>query len=129
MEVLDTDLLVALLRGSEDARLAVERLETEGETAATAITAFELLFGARKSGRPDNLQAAQRLLHALPVLEFTNAAAQKTAELAFELHQKREVLEIRDLLIAGIVEANHATLVTRNIKHFSRIPKLGIQSW
>jgi len=34
-----------------------------------------------------------------------------------------------DLLIAGIAIENDMTLVTHNMKHFSRIPGLKLQDW
>lgn len=47
MVCLDTDLLVALLRGEPRAVSSIEKLEGEGEHLATsAISAYELLKGA-----------------------------------------------------------------------------------
>lgn len=34
-----------------------------------------------------------------------------------------------DLLIASIARARNATLVTRNLKHFKRVPKLKLANW
>ena len=38
-------------------------------------------------------------------------------------------LDDMDLLIAGIAIENDMTLVTHNMKHFSRIPGLKLQDW
>jgi len=38
-------------------------------------------------------------------------------------------LDNMDLLIAGIAIENDMTLVTHNMKHFSRIPGLKLQDW
>ncbi len=48
--ILDTDILVALLRADPAANRAIEKLHDTGEEiATTALTAYELLRGARVS--------------------------------------------------------------------------------
>ena len=37
--------------------------------------------------------------------------------------------ELRDTMIAGIVLASHATLATRNVKHFEDIAKSVVNPW
>ena len=37
--------------------------------------------------------------------------------------------ELLDTMIAGIVLANHATLATRNVKHFEDIAKRVVSPW
>lgn len=63
LNCLDTDLLVAILRGKQEAVKAVQELDQEGKTATTAINAFELYYGANKSQNKDlNLKETQKLL-------------------------------------------------------------------
>jgi tRNA(fMet)-specific endonuclease VapC len=40
-----------------------------------------------------------------------------------------ELLEARDVLIGAVALRYNATIVTRNIRHFSRIKKLDIEEW
>ena len=49
MKCLDTDFLVAILRGKDDAKSKMESLDAEGHNATTTINAFELFYGAYKS--------------------------------------------------------------------------------
>lgn len=52
------------------------------------------------------------------VLNFDQVAAEKAGQLSAQLHAVGRPVEIRDVQIAGIVAARHATLATRNKKHF-----------
>jgi predicted nucleic acid-binding protein len=52
--VLDTDILVALLKGNSEAIDEVRRLEKNGDPLSTTlITAYELMKGAYISSKPD----------------------------------------------------------------------------
>jgi len=43
--------------------------------------------------------------------------------------EDRENCDRRDTMIAGIVLASHATLATRNVKHFDDIAKSVVNPW
>jgi toxin FitB len=60
---------------------------------------------------------------------FDEAAAQQAANLAAALKAKGRPRESRDTMIAGIVLASHATLATRNVKHFDDIAKSVVNPW
>lgn len=63
------------------------------------------------------------------VLSFDEAAAEHGAELVAERKKKGRTGDTRDTMIAGIVLANHATLATRNVKHFEDIAKSVVNPW
>jgi tRNA(fMet)-specific endonuclease VapC len=75
------------------------------------------------------LGRANRLLEVLPVLPFDWNAARYAARIRFELEKSGESIGPLDTLIAGTVLANGATLVTHNIKKFSRVPGLRVEDW
>lgn len=75
----------------------------------------------------DLLSRTERALAPLPILPVTPQAAT-----TFDHLLKIKKLASRnraDLLIACIVLAHRATLVTGNGKHFAHIPGLGIEDW
>ncbi len=77
MKCLDTDFLVALLRGKSDAKSKMESLDAEGHNATTTINAFELFYGAHKSTkRAKNLKEVFKLLDRLDVFDFTLEASE-----------------------------------------------------
>ena len=121
--IADTDVLIDFLCGQEPsaARIALE-IE-HGTLRTTAITRFELLAGA-KAARQKRL--VQEVLDAVPTLPLDADAADRAAEVRVALEGKGSPIGMGDSLIAGIVLANRGILLTRNIRHFDRVPGLRI---
>ena len=65
MILADTDVLIDFLAGSEPVALRMASYIEQDQLGTTAITAFELLSGARNGNRGDRMR---RLVTALPVL-------------------------------------------------------------
>jgi len=63
------------------------------------------------------------------IADFDLAAAEQAAELEAAGEKKGRPRDPRDTMIAGIVLANHATLATRNVKHFEDIAKSVVNPW
>jgi len=130
MKCLDTDLLVAILRGKEEAKRIVAELDEGAKGATTSVNAFELFFGANKSGRKDeNIKQASKLLERLIIFSLDLASSQKAAEISAKLVAKGETIDFRDAMIAAIAVENGLTLVTRNKSHFKRVKGLQIEEW
>lgn len=129
MKILDTDLLVAILRGKNEALDFLDGF-SDAEAATTSVNSFELFKGAFKSPEPQkNVGKTTELLSALRILSFDDEAAKIAGEIYSELEKKGKQVKVRDCLIASIALSKDATLVTRNIKHFSKINGLNIQQW
>jgi len=136
MTVLDTDTLTHLLaahpramerfRGETDdvfisVITKIEVLQGRFATLLKAANAAELLRGQER------LDQADRDLRPFRVLPVTDVAAQQ-----FDgLRQNKKLKKIgrADLLIAAIVLANHAKLVTRNLKDFRQVTGLLVENW
>ena len=130
MKCLDTDLLVAILRGKEEAWKKVEEIDEESKGATTVINAFELFFGANKSQRKnENVKKTSKLLERLAVFPLDFSSSRKAAEISATLVTKGETIDFRDAMIASIAIENNLTLVTRNNAHFKRIKDLKLELW
>ena len=92
-----------------------------GQLQTTAISCFELLSGARQVRQRNSVQM---LLDSIPALALDRAAAQKAAETRLELERRGNSIGMADSLIAGIVLLHGAKLLTRNRRHFERVPSL-----
>ncbi len=121
MIVADTDVLIDYLAGREPSASRVALELNAASFGTTAITRFELLAGAR-SERQRGL--VQTLLDALPALPLDATAADRAAEVRRELEARGEGIGMADSLIAGIVLTHGAVLLTRNTRHFERVPGL-----
>jgi toxin FitB len=101
----------------------------------TAITVFEIQAGlqAVPEGRRKSAlwEEFARLLdeihHRISV--FGEEAARQAAKLATERKKRGRPAEIRDIMIAGIVLAQNATLATRNPDHFTDIVVKIVNPW
>jgi tRNA(fMet)-specific endonuclease VapC len=128
MKCLDTNILIDILRNKHDAGKIVSELDAESRNATTTVNALELFYGANHSdNRVDNVEKVRFLLQRLDVLPLTLKASELAGELMATLAQKGEIIEYRDAMIAGIVLESGMTLVTRNKKHFARIPGIRLE--
>jgi len=119
--VADTDVLIDALRGRQPGAAAVARGLRDGSLATTAITAFELLSGARSEAERRTID---RLLSPLPLLPFDQRAGRLAAEVRRALETEGRTIGMADYLIAGTCLAHAASLLTRNRSHFERVPGL-----
>jgi len=127
MLVFDTNFLISFLKGDQ---IAKQKLESYGEPiTTTAINAFELFYGYNLVKDSKAVENAMGLLNSISTLPFDLEASGIAGRIAADLARKGKMLEHMDILTAAIALKYNATLVTRNIRHFSRIPKLRIESW
>ena len=128
---LDTDFLVALLRGVPEAvRKAKELDSIEAEISTTSMNAFEIYLGAvRSKNTAENVKQADDLLGSMNILNLTLESSRKSSEILSELMRRGEPIGLRDAIIAGIALVNGYTLVTRNVEHFRRVTGLSVEEW
>ena len=131
MVCLDTDFLVALLRGAPEAGAVAGDLDrTKTRKSTTPINAFELLLGAHMSQhREENVRLVKELLGDLDLLELDLESCENAAVISSNLRSDGHMIGIQDTLIAGITMRHNETLVTRNTQHFRRVQDLTIRTW
>ncbi len=137
MILLDTNVLSALMRQAPDIEV-VHWLDRQPRTSVwtTAITVFEVRFGLQvmATGKRRSLLMAafdRVLLEMIQqrIAYFDSAAAQQAADLMAARQKKGHSGELRDTMIAGIALASHATLATRNVRHFEDISSSVVNPW
>lgn len=138
MRVLDTDHLSLPEWDNTDSITLQIRLESvpPDELATTVINYEEQMRGwLERAAHADNrerlLSAYSRLLihirtfEGIPLLPFDAKAADE-----FEGLQRAKVrIGTMDLKIAAIALANNATALTRNTRHFGKVPGLKVEDW
>ncbi|HEV3071367.1 MAG TPA: type II toxin-antitoxin system VapC family toxin [Solirubrobacteraceae bacterium] len=120
--VLDSDVLIDHLRDAGPGRELVDELSATSGFRITTVTVFELALGrsyAREPAPADALMAA-------PCLQLTREAALRGGALLRELRAINAGIEIRDAMQAGICLEVGLPLVTRNVRHFARVPGLRV---
>ena len=125
---MDTDFLIAVLRGDRSAIPVIEELDREKIRFTTAINAFELYAGAYYTGGKA-VEEAKNLLSKFHIIHFDDACAKRAGEIFATLKKKGAPLDVRDVMIAAVASTYDLTLITRNVRHFSRIEGLKVKSW
>ena len=128
--ILDTDALVALLKGLPHAGDALRSAEeNDDQIATTIISAYELLRGAYLSSNPEkNIAQVQELLSNMQVIDLTFEACDEAAKIYRDLRKSGHLIGEDDLLIAGIAKAAAGTLLTRD-GHFKLVKGLNTMKW
>jgi tRNA(fMet)-specific endonuclease VapC len=125
--LLDTDAVVDVLRGRHGvaARLARESPE---DVAMSSMTVAELLYGVCCSSDPARSgQHVWRFMQVVRQIPFGRSAAEVHARLRFAARHK--TIGPNDLVIAATAVAASATVVTANMREFSRVDGLTVENW
>jgi len=128
--IVDTSFLVDVLRNKSPAVKKMLDYERKGvPLSMTTISVFELWHG-----KPDLIDAQKKqrmnaLLEALTVYALDTESAKIAGQLKERLRSGGQDIESEDCLIAGICLQHNQPLLTRNIKHFSRIIELQVEGY
>jgi tRNA(fMet)-specific endonuclease VapC len=125
---LDTDFLIDLARKDNHAMQKAKELASQGEILHTTIVnAAEYYTGAFRSTAKDAIGNARQYIQNFSILLLEEESALLWAKLCTEL--RSNTIGERDLFIASIALSNGEVLLTRNAKHFERVPDLKVESW
>jgi len=124
--VIDTDLLIDLLRNTKKVVEFIGDMERKGYILSTTIiNTFELYYGAYKSKKQaENLASTKKLLERLIILGMDLNSAEIAGQIYAELEIKGQPIELRDIMVGAITLTRGYTLATRNTEHLRRIPGL-----
>jgi tRNA(fMet)-specific endonuclease VapC len=126
--MLDTDTVSFALRGQGN--VAEEILKRNpSELCVSAITVAELRYGAsrRKSAKLHRL--IDSFLATVAIKAFDRECAEEFGKLASLLADRGEPIGEADTYIAAHAIAIKVTLVTNNVKHFTRVAGLKVENW
>ena len=132
MFLFDTDTLSQVIRREPSPSLLVRLAAVpRDEQFTTAITVGEMVYGAERSSRREYLlrQFESRLWPTLRILPFDRAAAEAYGSLRAELERAGTPLSEPDMRIAAIALTHDLTVVTGNVRHFSRVDGLRVENW
>lgn len=129
MVCVDTDFLIDLSNREEGAIVKLKEVRAKGDTVhTTTISMGEYYTGAYRSrDRELRVAKAKEFLKAFVPLTADHESARLWGQLAADM--KSNTIGDLDLLIASVALSNKQVLITRNKKHFERIPGLQVESW
>lgn len=118
MYVLDTSVLIDVLRGSAS---ALDWLETLDATPlCSEVTRVEILRGVRSPERT----RTERLLESLRWAAVDETISRRAGELGRRHRRSHRRIGVADLLIAATTLTYGATLATANVRHYPMFPGL-----
>ena len=127
--MLDSSFCIDVMRDKHPALRERFRQERE-RLSMSAVVLYELRFGAENSGRPaENLLKLEDFTSRLAILDFDEGAASHAAHIRATLSQSGQLIGSYDLLIAGHARSANLTVVTGNLKEFTRVDGLRCEDW
>lgn len=129
MFLLDTDTSIRFMKGRPEV-IGYFRKHGPNTIFLSCISYHELLYGALHSGAVQrHLRAVEEFISPLTLLAFTHSSATFSSQVRQELAALGQAIGPLDTLIAGHALEHDLTLVTGNLREFSRVPGLRVETW
>lgn len=130
MWMLDTDICIALIKRKPSEMIGRLKKHKPGDIVISSITLAELCFGASKSKQVEkNRTALDQFLVPLEVVAFDDVAAESYGRIRAALEINGTPIGPLDTLIASHALSINATIVTNNVREFSRVEGLRVENW
>ena len=126
--LLDTDTVSFALRGQGDVGARI-RSHKPSDLSMSAVTVAELRFGADRKGSRKLHALIDRFAAAVEVAPFDENAATEFGRIGAILADRGTPIGDFDVLIAAHAVSLRRTLVTNNIRHFTKVPGLSVENW
>lgn len=126
--LLDTDTVSFALRGQGDVGGRI-RSRKPSDLSISAITLAELRYGADRKGSRKLHALIDAFTSAIEVVSFDGHAAADFGRIGSVLADRGTPIGEFDVLIAAHAVALRRTLVTNNVRHFSKVPGLSVENW
>lgn len=120
--LIDTSVLIRILRDEAGAASLLRDLRAQGETYVSAITRTEMLARMLSSEEPFTLA----LLSICVELPIDREVADAAGRLIFSLAKQGHILSVPDTLPAATALWHDLCLVSYNVKHFAPIGVLRV---
>jgi tRNA(fMet)-specific endonuclease VapC len=128
--MLDTDISSYIMKRSDKALLHRLQAKPVGDVCISVIAMSELLFGVEISPRrQENQKALNAYLRNIEILDFPVEASLHYAEIRAHLRAHGTAIGPNDLFIAAHARYLGLTLVSNNVREFSRVPGLKTENW
>jgi tRNA(fMet)-specific endonuclease VapC len=128
--MLDTDTSSYIMKRSNAQVLKRLQRVLIADVCISAISRCELMCGVEVSPRRRQDQAAlDAYLRHVAVLDYPSDAARDYAVIRADLKKRGTMIGANNLLIAAHARCLGLTLVTNNVREFSRVQGLKVENW
>ena len=128
--MLDTHISSYVMKRANEQLLKKLRTVAVNDVCISVITKSELLYGVEVSPRRAQDHAALKaFLNYVEVLNFPDEAADHYAKIRADLKSRGAMIGANDLFIAAHARSLGLTLITNNIRGFSRVRDFALEDW
>jgi tRNA(fMet)-specific endonuclease VapC len=128
--LLDTNICIYIAKRRPPSALSHFARMKQGDVGMSVVSYLELVYGAWKSGRfEENFARIESFERLVPAQPIDSAVGRHYAKLRAELEREGSVIGAYDMLIAAHALTLGATLVTNNVREFSRVQGLRLENW
>lgn len=128
--MLDTNICIYTIKNKPDSVIEELKRHDPEEICISSITYAELVHGVEKSNAVDkNRLALTLLLSNIEVLDFDINAANNYGKIRAYLEKKGTPIGPLDMMIAAHAQSLGYSIVTNNIKEFTRVTDLEVCNW
>ena len=128
--MLDTNICIYVIKHKPEK--VFQKLQTihPEDVCISSVTYAELVHGVEKSAAMEkNRLALSMLLANMEILDFDVDTADCYGKIRSGLEKKGTPIGPLDMMIAGHAQSLGYTVVTNNVKEFSRVNALRIENW
>jgi len=132
MYLLDTNILSEMIKRQPNSHLLSRLGSKPANTLFTSsICIMELRFGSalREDFEKFWQKIAKEIISRVNIISVGEKEALRAGDILADLRKSGQTIGLEDVLIAASAILNHYTVVTANIRHFSRITGLEVENW
>ncbi|NVK29391.1 MAG: type II toxin-antitoxin system VapC family toxin [Gammaproteobacteria bacterium] len=130
MYLLDTNILIYLLKQRPPSVLQKFETLEPSSVAMSVISLGELEYGAAKSQNSEQaFGVIQQLLLSVPALPMSADTATQYGDIRSQLTKQGNMIGNNDLWIAAHAKALGWILVSNNVREFERVEGLELENW
>ena len=124
--MLDTNICIYIIKHKPEKVFRELKKHNPSEVCISSVTYAELIHGVEKSAAVEKNRLA---LSNIEILNFDVNAANCYGKIRANLEKKGTPIGPLDMMIAGHAQSLDYTVVTNNVKEFSRVTDLNIINW
>ena len=128
--MLDTNICIYVIKHKPETVFQKLQNTNPEDVCISSVTYAELVHGVEKSAAVEkNRLALSMLLANMEILDFDVDAADCYGKIRAALEKKGTPIGTLDMMIAAHAQSLGYTVVTNNVKEFSRVSALQIENW
>ncbi|MBQ7145565.1 MAG: type II toxin-antitoxin system VapC family toxin [Lachnospiraceae bacterium] len=128
--MLDTNICIYAIKQKPESVLRALQSHEPADICISTVSYGELVHGVEKSAFPEKNRLALSLLLAnIEIIDYDAGAADHYGKIRADLERKGLTIGPLDMMIAGHARSLGYTLVSNNMKEFSRVEGLRTENW